>query len=163
MASLLDIGPLTRPVTIRGITINVKGVSGLSLFHLLDRFPEMRKVFSNAGVPVNAEDLLRQAPGAVAAIAVFATSDVYEPLTEKQQVEAEARFLMLSLGEQLAIVMPIWDLTFPSGVQSFIEALAKAGLVTKSGWGLDTPSPGPSNNSSQPDTNQNVSGTTPQE
>src|SRR4051812_45419149 len=117
MASLLDIGPLTRPVIIRGVTINVKGVSGLSLFYLLDRFPEMRKVFSNAGVPVNAEDLLRQAPGAVAAIAAHATSE--GPMTEEQQVAAETRFLMLSLGEQLEIVMPIWDLTFPSGVQSF--------------------------------------------
>lgn len=161
MASLLDIGPLSRTVNIRGVDITVSGVSGLALFHLMDGYPEMQKIFTNSGVAVDPETLLRQAPGAVASVVVHATGGGSFSLEER--TKCEATFLTLALGEQLELLMPIWELTFPTGVASFKAALEKAGIVTKSGWDRVTPSPGPLNNSSQQDTTQTVSGTTPQE
>lgn len=160
MAGLLDIGVLTKKVEIRGVSIEVKGLSALVLFKLLDQFPELRKVFSNAGVEPDPALLMTQVPGIVALIVCAATNT---PEEDKPQVVA--KFIELSIGEQAELFKAIWELTFPRGLSHFTAALEELGLKapTGSGWDQGTPSPGPLSNLSQPDTQPNKSGTTPQE
>lgn len=155
MAGLLDIGPLTRIETVRGKDVEVKGVSGEELFHLLDSFPELRKLFSGGGATLKPEQLVKQVPVAVAAIIAAATGT---PGDKKAMEVART----LSVGEQAQLIVAIWDLTFPKGVQSFIAALEGLGQVTGSGWAQATPSPERSNSSLPQDTQKTTSGNTPQ-
>lgn len=156
MVGLLDIGPLTRTVTVRGKEVEVRGVNAEELFHLLDAFPELRKMFSGSGVAPKPEQLIKQVPLAVAAVVAAATGT---PGDEK----AIAIARKLAVGEQAELITTIWDLTFPKGVQSFIAALEELGQVTGSGWAQAMPSPGQSNNSSPPATPEKKPGATPQE
>jgi hypothetical protein len=135
MTSLLDIGPRTSVVTVQGKALEISGLSARGIFTLLDQFPEMRKLLSGSGVSISAEDVLRQVPGAVASIIAHVTG---EPTPE-----AIAAAELLAFGDQVEIVKSAWDLTFPKGLQSFIDALAAMGILTGSGWGQGTASPGP--------------------
>ena len=52
MTSLLDIGPLTEEVEIRGTKLNIQGLTAGHLFQLFAEFPEMRKILElQAGQP----------------------------------------------------------------------------------------------------------------
>lgn len=146
MVGLLDIGPLTRIITVRGKELEVKGISAKGLFLLLDEFPEMRKLLSGSGVEAKPEQLIHQIPGAVASIIAAATGHPGDAMHIKFAAEE------LNLGEQAEIIQTAWDLTFPKGAQSFIEALGAVGAVTASGWGQVTASPEPSKNASPPAT-----------
>lgn len=158
MVGLVDIGPVTREVPMRGQTIAIKGISALGLFDLLDQFPELRKLFSESGKQVNAQQMMQHVPAAVATIIVYVCGYKRASLsavnnTEKVKAinaEYEAALVAaesLTIGEQTEIVKAAWDLTFPKGLKSFLEALEAVGAI-ESGWAQDTASPGPSNNAS---------------
>lgn len=153
MTSLLDIGPLTAKVTVRGKEFEVRGISAKMFFHLLDDFPELRKVMSGAKVEVKAEDMMKQVPGAVSSVIAAACG-------MPNDKEAIAKADDLTIGEQADFMTKIWELTFPSGVTSFIVALEEMSRATGAGWGQDTPSPGALNNSSPAATPKKASGVT---
>lgn len=143
MPSLLDIGSLTVTTDIRGVQVEVSGISGESFLHLLDRYPEFRKVMSGGAVTPDVSVLMKQAPGAVGAVIAAACGNFGDP-------KAEEIARKLSIGEQGEILLKIWTLTFPRGVQNFIEALeglAKQ-VVGASGWDQAMRSQEPSNSAS---------------
>jgi len=152
MTSLLDIGPLTSTIEIRGKKIELRGISGKVLFHLLDDFPELRKVMSGAKTELKAEDLIKQVPGAISTMIAAACAPKYSNLAAEEREKLVAAAETLNLGEQADVLMKVWELTFPSGTQSFTTALEAINRVTGSGWAPDTPSPGPSPTSSKPGT-----------
>lgn len=144
MPSLLDIGKLTRIVTIRGVDVEVRGLSGLTFLHLLDEFPELRKMMAQGGSQEpDPAVLLQQAPGAVASAVASACGYVKGSPDWGKALEMVAE---LSLGEQMEILLKVWELTFPKGIQNFIDALEKLAkeVVGAPGWVQATKSPGPS-------------------
>lgn len=140
MVGLRDIGPVSAVVTIRGQEISVVGISALGLFKLIDQFPEFRKLLSGAGVKITPTDLLAQIPGAVSTIiaAVVGMPDDADTIKIAST---------LTLGEQAELIRTAWDLTFPTGVKAFTEALDAVVALTGPTWAPATASPGPSSNS----------------
>jgi hypothetical protein len=154
VVSLLDIGELSKMVPIRGKELEVTGIPGEVFLELLAEFPEMRKLMAGAGHKLEPNDLMKQVPAAVASVIAAATGT---PGNDK----AIAMARRLSLGEQVELLRAIWELTFPQGVTSFIEALeALKGQADASGLGAVMASPEPSSSSSQEDTPQPQSGDT---
>lgn len=152
MTSLLDIGPLTGLVHVRDKEVEVRGISGKVFFHLLDDFPELRKLMSGAGIEIKPEHLLKQVPGAVSSVIAAACGHARDK-------DAIAAADDLTIGEQTEFLVKIWELTFPRGVGRFTAALEGIMRATGSGWAPGMPSPEQSSNSSIPDTQE--PGTTP--
>lgn len=156
MVGLLDIGPLTKKVVVRGTEVEVRGLSAKSLFHLLQEFPEIRKLMSGGGnaPPVSGAELMAKFPDAIAKVIAAVTGNPGD-------AKAEAIAADLGVGEQTEVIEAAWELTFPKGVASFTEALEKivGAKFIAPGWAAGIPSPGPSKSSSQKGTP--TPGTTP--
>lgn len=159
MAGLLDIGKLRKSITIRDNAVLIEGLSARGLFELLDQFPELRKLLSDAGVAVNPQQLMSHVPGAVTTIIAYVcgyrrsymvstTLDADAALKiDTEYAAALEAAEKLTLGEQTEVIKEAWELTFPKGLQSFLEALEGVGAIG-SGWAPATASPGRSSNSS---------------
>lgn len=143
MTSLLDIGDLRSTVKVRGKELEVAGISAETIFHLLDDIPELRKLLTGAGGEIKPQDLLTKVPGAVSSIiAAGTTPDYYDrPEGDRKMLVQAAKGL--SLGEQTDVLKAIWDITFPTGIQTFLDALAELMKASggASGWAPDTQSP----------------------
>lgn len=173
MVGLLDIGPLTRPATVRGVIVSVSGIGASGLFELMDQFPEIRKLFSNSGKVPDVQLIISYAPGAIATIIAYVCGYRKVKVTElgtstssaanEEYDNALAAASRLTLGEQTEIISTAWDLTFPKGVVSFFEALEAMGVATAPIKGQGTTSPEQLKNSLPQDTDQKTSGTTPQD
>lgn len=157
MTSLLDIGPLTTKVTIRGTEIEVSGISAIGVFELLRDIPELRMLMAQKNMSEeNAASLISQLPHAVGAIIAAATGH----LGDKEHIAAA---LKLSAGEQVEFISAIVPLTFPKGLKSFLDglfALAPADLGAP-GWAQATKSQEPSKDVSVQATTSATAGTTP--
>lgn len=112
MASLLDIGPLTEEVEIRGTMVTVQGLTAGHLFKLFAEFPDMRKLFdSDEGGAMGMLDL---APDLFAKIIAIVTGS-----PNSKEVEAKAK--TMGATEQLSILAAVQRLSFPKGIGPFIE------------------------------------------
>jgi len=114
MASLLDIAPSTRTVTIRGVDVDVVGISALGLAALLRRpeFAPIKKALSDGDESAlsgfSFETVLDLGPVAIgAAIAAGLGKPGDRSFEEKAQ--------SLTLGEQGELLMAIFEETFPEG------------------------------------------------
>lgn len=124
MASLLDIGPLTEEVMIRGIKLDVSGVPASDLFKLITKFPEFRAIISGLSTGVTPEKLVGLGSDVAAMIIATVTGS-----PGNQQAEAKAK--QLSAGEQVEIIAKAFKLTFPFGVGPFVDQLTTlAGAIT---------------------------------
>lgn len=160
MAGLLDIGKLKKSITIRDRELSIEGLTARGLFELLDQFPELRKVLSDAGIAANPALLMAHVPGAVTTIIAYVCGYRRSEMSSSPKDNApkiDADFLAalasageLTLGEQTEIIKTAWELTFPKGLQSFLAALEGVGAIG-SGWAPAMASPGQSNNSSPAD------------
>jgi hypothetical protein len=143
MVSLLDIADQQRTVTIRDKDVAVFGISAQDIVYLFGKFPELRLLMSGKQADLTPETLLKMAPGAVAAAIAAGTGSAGDE-------NAEAVAARLGLGEQLDLLVAIFELTFPQGVGPFVAKLDALGLLKSadaaSGWAQDTNSPAPSKN-----------------
>jgi hypothetical protein len=141
MVSLVDVGPVREKVQVRGQDIEIRGLSADFLFTLLTKSNELRQLMAQRAI--DWEDtmaLVNQAPMAIAECIACATG---------KQGDAETiGFALTELyaGETLEIVTPVFRLTFPKGVKSFVDGLT--GLAQEAtgrrGWAAATKSPEPS-------------------
>lgn len=160
MVSLVDLGPLTDSVEVRGKTFPVKGIPAECFFQLLAEIPELRRVFAEKQMSadmINA--LIGQAGRAVGAIIAAGTGHFGD---EKQIAAA----MQLPVGEQTKFLTKIIGVTFPQGPAAFLDelmAFVPANAVGALGKGAATKSQAPSNSASAPDTTQEKSGSTPQD
>jgi hypothetical protein len=158
MPSLVDLGTLTEPVTIRGQKLEVQGISARSLLLLLQRFPELRMMMAGRAKDLEPDQMLNMMPQAVT---VVIACGLGKPGDKEEEAAAE----QLAVGEQLLLFRAIWRISFPEGLQSFMEALeALAVDVAGSGnlgQGQVPKSPGQSNGASQTDTGSSAPGPTP--
>lgn len=154
MVSLLDIGPLTKIVPIRGCGIEVSGVSALAIFELLRDVPELRKVVAERRLdPDELMSMVSSIPLALGNIIAAATGH----LGDAKHVQAA---LALSAGEQQELLSAIAELTFPRGVKSFVDGLLALVPNDALGWDQATKSPEPSSDASQPGTTSGTAGDT---
>lgn len=157
MVALADIGPLTRSVPFRGQFVDVRGVSALEIFGLLEDYPELKRLMT--GKPIEGDIVsmfVTGFPGTVASIICAGCDKPDDAATKKVA-------LTMTAGEQALFLKSIIELTFPQGLNAFLEDLnGVAKQVTGGrGWGQVTRSPAPSSSVSQTDTSSNTSGNTP--
>jgi hypothetical protein len=113
MASLLDIGPLTEEVEVRGVTLTVQGLTAGHLFQLFSEFPDMRKMIdSKQGKPQDV--MLSLAPELLAKIIAMATGSPHDK-------EAEAKAKSMGASDQVAILEAVQRMSFREGLAPFVE------------------------------------------
>jgi hypothetical protein len=121
MTGLLDIAPATgAKVTIRGVELEVNGLSLGDIAALIGRFPKLVEVFSRQDDAV--ATIMRSGPDIIAAVIAAGcgmTSDA----------KAEERAASLSLEEQFDILVEVLRLTMPAGPRPFVEKLQKLGWI----------------------------------
>jgi hypothetical protein len=99
-----------------GQTISVRGISLRAIASLLSRFPDLLQVFN--GRDIDGARLIAVAPAAAAAIMAAGAGHPNDP-------KAEAFCDSLALHYQAEMLMKIIELTFPTGVGPFVEALER--------------------------------------
>lgn len=115
MTSLLDIGPLTEEVEIRGTKLDIQGLTAGHLFQLFAEFPDMRKLLeSGEGDPQTT--LLNLAPDLIARIIAIATG-----ASGNKEVEAKAK--TMGATDQLAILSAVQRLSFKDGIGPFLDRI----------------------------------------
>jgi hypothetical protein len=119
MASLLDIGPLTASVTVRGKDINVVGIGADTLVQLLNDYPELKKYMSGLSSDVDANHLLEKVPDIADAIILSGAG------LKRTDEKAVGIVKSLTIGEKVIILEPIMVMTFPKGFPAFTEALER--------------------------------------
>lgn len=126
MTSLLDIGPLTEEVEIRGTKLEVQGLTAGHLFQLFAEFPDMRRLLdAKKGNPQDV--MLSLAPDLIAKIIAIATGQPHNK-------ETEAKAKTMGAGDQLSILAAVQRLSFPEGIGPFVDRVTK--LLTSSSAGL---------------------------
>lgn len=120
MTSLLDIGPLTASVTVRGKDITVNGIGSDTLVQLLNDYPDIRKMMAGAlGGKVDEGAVVKLGPEIMTAIILAGAG--FKANDEK----AKEKIASLTIGEQMIILDPIMTMTFPKGFPSFVEAISR--------------------------------------
>jgi hypothetical protein len=114
--SLLDIGPLTEELKVRGHPITVNGITAAQVFELFMKYPEVRKLLDgSARANLNVAEMLHTTtPNVIGAVIAMATGDA-------GKAEAEEKAKQLGVGDQLAIITATLRLTFPDGFGPFVE------------------------------------------
>lgn len=143
MSSLLDLAAQQTTVSVGGKDIDVFGISAEGIAHLLQRFPALLKAMSGGGV--TQADLIKTAPGAVAAI-------IASGCGQPGNAKAEAIAAKLGLEAQLDLVNAILKLTFPNGVGPFVAKMEALGLLVQAPVPSSTSSAESSMSAEAPDT-----------
>lgn len=153
MVSLVDIGPSKGSVTLRGSEVGVNGLTAQHIVGVMMAFPEVRKIMANKSADLGI--LIAQAPNAIGIMIAAGTG--------KADDEATIDFANgLAVGEQYDLMSKIFELTFPNGLQSFLDgvkaALKAAGVP---GWDLATKLPVLSSPVSEQGETSETAGTVP--
>jgi hypothetical protein len=140
MVSLVDIGPAVDTVELRGKTVEVNGLTASHIVGVLISFPEVRRMFAEKEADLGV--LIAQAPLAVSRMIAAGTG--------KPDDEATINFAeKMAVGEQYEILSKVFGLTFPKGIESFLDGV---GVALKSvgapGWEAAMKSPGQSSSAS---------------
>lgn len=117
MTSIMDIGPLSDSVTLRGVKLNVNGIGADALVVLLDMFPDLHKAIGTRK-DMTPKDFIKFGPDIVAAVIAVGTG--YEVSDEVIK-----KIKSFTIGEQMMILAPLLKMTFPQGFHPFVEALSE--------------------------------------
>lgn len=140
MSSLLDLGPLTEEVEIRGVKLTVQGLTASHLFRLFAQFPDMQKALEQMG---NAGSVMLEiAPDLVAKVIAIATGS-------SGDLAIEEKAKLLGASDQLAILGAVQRLSFPQGFGPFVEQASKL-MGTADTMNLPPGSEKPGSNSREP-------------
>jgi hypothetical protein len=117
MASIMDIGPLSASVALRGVELSINGIGSDAIVVLLQMFPDLHRAIGMRK-EMNAADFMKLGPDIVAAVIAVGTGyDVTD--------EVIAKIKTFSIGEQMSLIAPILKLTFPQGFGPFVDALTE--------------------------------------
>lgn len=151
MVSLVDIGPSVGTVELRGHQVAVNGLTASHIVGVLIAFPEVRKILANKSADLTI--LIAQAPLAIGRMIAAGTG---KPDDTPTIDFANA----MTVGEQYDILSKVFELTFPKGMQSFLDgvgaALKSAGVP---GWEAAMKLPEQSSVASKPDASSETVGT----
>jgi hypothetical protein len=130
MAGLLDLGPLTEELEVRGVKLTVRGLTAANLFKLFSEFPDMQKLLEQMGTP--GAVMMNMAPDAFAKVIAISTG-----MPGSKEAEDNAR--ELGAADQLAILSVVMRLSFPQGFGPFVEQVTKLmGMDAKTLSGTST-------------------------
>jgi hypothetical protein len=122
MVSLIDIGPATGSVSIRGKDVDVFGLSAEAIARILLAFPEIRVMLTQelADTKTAMMSLIQKFPEAAGLILAAATgADI---TGDKAALDAHlASVNNLVIGEQFDVLSKMLELTFPRGVRNFLD------------------------------------------
>lgn len=116
MVSLVDLAPSTRTVPVGGKDLSVFGVSAEGIASLMGDFPELQKLFQGGTFKFDAATIQKVAPKAIAAIIAAGCDAPGNP----DAIKVASR---LPVGDQLAVLAVVIELTMPQGIGPFMEAL----------------------------------------
>jgi hypothetical protein len=116
MNSLLDLGPLTEEVEIRGVKLTVRGLTAANLFKLFADFPDMQEALAQMGTTSSA--ILELAPDLFAKIIAIATGSPGDAAVIAKAQE-------LGATDQMAILSAVQRLSFPQGFGPFVEQITR--------------------------------------
>lgn len=116
MTSLLDIGPLTEEVEIRGTKLSIQGLTAGHLFQLFSEFPDMRKLLEAGDDSSPQAIMLNLAPDLIARIIAIATGSPGD-----KEVEAKAK--TMGATDQLVILSAVQRLSFQDGLGPFLDRI----------------------------------------
>lgn len=144
MVGLLDIGKLTRTVSIRGKDIPVSGIKAITFLSLLDRFKDLQNAMAGQKMNLSPAEILKLAPEVVAAI-------IAAGLGYPNDKDQEAAALDLLPGEQVDALVAILEVSIGGETGPFGEKLKRLGLdklLASTGTAPDTKLPPRLNGSS---------------
>jgi len=130
MPSLTDVIPTGVQVHVGGIEVEVYGLTGRGIAHLLGRFPEVRKALSGQGADVS--DLIAMGPDCVAAIIACGMRKIGDAAEEAAAID-------LTLGDQIDLLSAIIKQTLTKGVAPFLQMLSDMGLKAVSSSAPENP------------------------
>lgn len=121
MVNLVDVAGarVPRTVPVQGADVEYHGVSAEGIAYLLDRFPEMRLLISGKDVNLTPDRILEAVPQAVSSIIACGCSDT----PGDPDVERAARGL--AIGDQMALLTAILEITLPDGVRPLVEGVER--------------------------------------
>lgn len=153
MVSLVDIGPSVGLARLRGKDVEINGLSAAHIVGVLISFPEVRKILASKEFDL----------GVIIAQSPLAVSQMIAAGTGKADDKATIAFAdTLSAGEQYEILKKIFELTFPNGLQSLLDAVGAAGLkLGVPGWEAAMKSQEPSSLASAPADENKTAGEAP--
>lgn len=123
MVSLLDIADIKVTANIRGKDVEVRGILAEHLALLLQRFPELKRIWVGKSEADTWQTLINQFPMVVGEIIAIGTGA--EP-GAKDYEKHVAVAMKLSIGEQFTLLQKIGEVTFPQGPKAFLEGVAAA-------------------------------------
>lgn len=120
MVGLLDIGPLTKTITVAGKKLTLRGLTVTDVIDLMQKYEGVKTLLEQGADgledKLDAPSLIATLPKAVWSIFAICTGD---PGNEK----AEKKAATLPLSLQVSILRGILDVTFQDGVGPFVEDL----------------------------------------
>lgn len=116
MSSLLDLGPLTEEVEIRGVKLTVHGLTGAHVFKLFSEFPDMAPMLARLGTP--GAVMMDLAPDMLAKVIAIATGSPGDAAVEAKAKE-------LGVADQMVILSAVQRLSFPQGFRPFVDQLTR--------------------------------------
>jgi len=152
MVGLLDIRPQPKQVAIGDDHIDVFGISIEGIAVLWSRFPIVMRMMSGSGS--KPADLIKEAPGALAAIIAAACG-----LAGNE--EAERKAASLPLAVQTEIIDVAWKETFPGGYGPFVQRLLGVANAVTEAAGKATAGTSPSQQPNLKPTSTQKSGNSP--
>jgi hypothetical protein len=136
MVGLVDLIPYRKKVPVAGTEVEVAGIPARRIAGLLNRFPELRKMFASRAI--NPEEIMKLAPDVITAIIAEGTAGKLLPgeseaMREERLMHEEEAADQLSLGDQLDLVSEIVLVTFPGGFGPLLKRLEQLGLAAVPG------------------------------
>lgn len=151
MSSLLDLGPLTEQVEVRGVDLTVRGLTAVNLFKLFSEFPNLQLSLDQLGSP--GSKMLDLAPELIAKIIAMATGSPGDKAVEDKAME-------LGAADQLKILGAVQRLSFPQGLVPFVDEMTRL-MGTQPSMEQGNSSHAPSSGALQTDSPGMTRGTSP--
>lgn len=131
MVGLVDLVVYKKKVPVAGTEVEVSGIPARRIAALLNRFPELRKMFASRSI--NPEEIMKLAPDIITAIIAEGTAgklllNESEAMREERLMHEEEAADQLGLGDQLDLVSEIVLVTFPGGFGPLVKRLEQLGL-----------------------------------
>lgn len=157
MVSLVDLAPIKETITVRGKEFELQGVPAIVIVDLLIEFPELRRIFAEKELRPDELSALITGSGRLTGAIIAAANGEYG------NDEAMGIAARLPPGDIVKFIPAILRLTFPQGIQAFIEEVAALlpKTVDGSGWVVGGRSRAQFKPASAPDTHQMSRGDTP--
>lgn len=119
MTSIMDIGPLSDSVSLRGKSIELNGIGADTLVLLLGMFPDLYKAIGMRK-DMEVTDFIKFGPDICAGVIAVGCGMEASPASVEK-----IKKLKLTVGEQMLLLSPILKMTFPQGFHPFVDALSE--------------------------------------